>query len=74
MDPKDIAKTAFVTRQVFFCFTVIAFGLCIAPATFEKLIEFILPGVRWYICLTYLNDVIIYGGNFYASFDRLMLV
>ena len=35
MDPADIDKTAFVTRQGLFRFTVMPFGLCNARATFS---------------------------------------
>ncbi len=35
MDPKDIEKTVFVTCQGLFRFTVMPFGLCKAPATYE---------------------------------------
>ncbi len=39
MDPKDINKMAFVTHQGLFWFTVMSFGLCNAPATFEWVME-----------------------------------
>ena len=71
MDPKDINKTAFVTRQWLFHFMV---GLCNAPATFEQLMELVLSGLNWKICLIYLDDVIVYGGNFYDALDRLKIV
>ncbi len=71
MDPKDIDKMAFVTRQGLFRFTVMQFGIFNAPATFERLMEVILTGLNWKICLIYLDDVIVYGGNFYEALDRL---
>ncbi len=74
MDPKDIDKMAFVTRQGLFRFTVMPFGLGNAPATFERLMELILTGLNWKICLIYLDDVIVYGGNFYEALDRLKQV
>ncbi len=51
MDPADIDMTVFVTRQGLFRFTVVPFGLCNAPATFERLMELVLSGLNWKICL-----------------------
>ncbi len=71
MDAKDIDKTAFVTRQGLFRFTVMPFGLC--NAMFERLRELVLTGLNSKICLIYL-DVIVYEGNFYDAWDRLKQV
>ena len=51
MDPKDKAKTAFVTRNGLYQFNVLPFGLCNAPATFERLMESVLAGLQWETCL-----------------------
>ncbi len=53
VDPADIDKTAFVTRQELLRFTVMAFSLCNAPATFKRLMELVLSGLNWKICLIY---------------------
>ncbi len=45
MDEQDI-ETAFVTRQGLFRFTVMPFGLCNAPATFERLMELALKDLK----------------------------
>ena len=74
MDSKDIDKTAFVTRQGLFRFMVMPFGLCNAPATFVQLMELVLSGLNWKICLIYLDNVIVYGGNFYDVLDGLKIV
>ena len=36
--------------------------------------ELVLSGLNWKICLIYLDDIIVYGGNFYDSLDRLKIV
>ena len=47
MDEQDIDKTAFVTRQGLFLFTVMPFALCNAPATFKRLMELVLKDLNW---------------------------
>lgn len=40
------------------------FGLSNAPATFERLMESVLAGLQWQICLNYLEDIIVIGKSF----------
>jgi hypothetical protein len=40
------------------------FGLKGAPATFERLMETVLAGLQWDMCLIYLDDVIVLGRSF----------
>jgi transposase InsO family protein len=55
-------KTAFsVPRRGHFQFKVMPFGLCNAPASFERLMEQILRGLQWDRCLVYLDDIIVTG-------------
>ena len=63
-DPQDKEKTAFTSRKGLFEFNVMPFGLCNAPATFERLMETVLAGLHWQICLIYLDDVIVSGKSF----------
>lgn len=74
LDPNDKPKTAFVTRQGLFEFNVMPFGLCNAPATFERLMETVLSGLQWQVCLIYLDDVIVYGKTFEEMLHNLELV
>ena len=71
VDPKDRPKTAFIIRKGLFHFRVLPFGLCNAPATFERLMETVLAGLQWDICLKYINDIIVYGKTFEEALKNL---
>uniref|UniRef100_A0A6G5A909 Putative tick transposon n=1 Tax=Rhipicephalus microplus TaxID=6941 RepID=A0A6G5A909_RHIMP len=74
MHPSDKEKTAFVTPDGLFEFNVMPFGLCNAPATFERFMDSILRGLKWEICMCYLDDVIIFGKTFHEHNHRLSVV
>ena len=69
--PDDKEKTAFSTGEGLWQFTVMPFGLCNAPATFERLMEQILNGLNWRTCLVYLDDIIVTGKTFDEHLDNL---
>lgn len=46
MEQEDKPKTAFATRRGLFQFSAMPFGLCCAPATFERLMETVLAGLH----------------------------
>ena len=50
------------------------FGLTNAPSTFERLIEDVMRGYQWEICLVYMDDVIVPSATFEESIVRLQLV
>ena len=63
VDPENKQKTALVTRRGLFEFSAMPFGLCNAPATFERLMETVLMGLHWQICLIYIDDITVFGKN-----------
>ena len=74
VDPKDREKTAFCTPDGLFEFKVMPFGLCNAPATFQRLMDTILAGLQWTNCLVYLDDIIIPGKTFQEQLCNLRAV
>ena len=71
---QDREKTAFTTQQGLFEFRVMPFGLCNAPATFQRLMDLVLAGIQWSKCLVYLDDIIIVGRNFDEHLHNLATV
>ena len=74
VEPEDRQKTALITRHGLFEFNVMPFGLCNAPATFERLMELVLSGLHWQICLIYLDNIIIFGKTFSEMTKNLDMV
>ncbi|GFU11781.1 retrovirus-related Pol polyprotein from transposon 297 [Trichonephila clavipes] len=50
------------------------FGLCNAPATFERMMDNLLRHFKWTMCLCYLDDIIVFSETFEDHFIRLRLV
>ena len=59
----DEWKTAFRTRYGHFEYLVMPFSLSNAPATFQAYINEALEGLFNTICVVYLDDILIYGGD-----------
>ena len=73
-DLVDREKTAFKSRKGLFECSVMPFGLCNAQATFERLMESVLSGLQWHICLIYLDDIIVAGKTFEDMVNNLSLI
>ena len=67
----DRAKTAFCTQEGLFEFKVMPFGLCNAPATFQRLMDLVLAGAKWSTCLVYLDDIVIIGKTFHQHLTNV---
>ena len=65
------SKTAFSTGIGLWQFNVMPFGLCNAPATFERLMERVLSGLPTAVALLYLDDILVPGPTFQQHVDNL---
>jgi Reverse transcriptase (RNA-dependent DNA polymerase)/RNase H-like domain found in reverse transcriptase len=50
------------------------FGLCGAPATFQRLMDMIMSGLNFEICLVYLDDIIVFSETLERHLERLVLM
>lgn len=71
---KDKHKTAFADRSGLYEFNVMAYGLCGAPATFERLMNTVLAGLQWEQCLVFLDDIIVFADSYEQMLERLETV
>ncbi|GFW95328.1 hypothetical protein TNCV_2970501 [Trichonephila clavipes] len=74
IDETDREKTAFITPKGLYEFKVMPFGLCNAPATFERMMDNLLRRFKWTMCLCYLDDIIVFSETFEDHLIRLRLV
>ena len=50
------------------------FGLCNAPATFQRLMDTVLMGLNFEVCLVYLDDIIVFSRDLDSHFERLEIL
>ena len=67
-------KTAFATHSGLFKFAVMPFGLCNAPATFERLMSQVMRGLHWKRCLVFIDNILVFGNDFESALHSLELV
>ena len=71
MEASSQPKTAFCAHSGLYEFTVMPFGLCNAPATFQRLMETVLSGLARDKCFIYLDDVLVVGKTFEEHTNNL---
>ena len=76
MDPASRDKTAFWTTNGLYEFLVMPFGLCNAPATFQRLIQQVLSGMGDDnpFCCAYINDILVFSDSLEQHVQHLQQV
>lgn len=67
---RDWEKTEFVTPDGLFEFKLMPFGVSNASATFDRMVNFLLRGFKWCICLCYLDDIVVFSSTYQESLER----
>ena len=73
MSPESKEKTAFITPQGLFQFTVMPFGLQGAPATFQRMMDRLLRGLEAYAA-AYLDDLVIFSQSWEAHLEQVQRI
>ena len=71
VEEEDKPKTAFTTLFGLFEYNRMPFGLCGAPATFQRLMQSCLHDQIYQLLLVYLDDVIVFSKTFDEHLERL---
>ena len=74
VDEQDRVKTAFITADGLYEFKVMPFGLTNAPATFQRMMDVVLAGLKWNTCLVYLDDIVVFAPTVSQHLERLETV
>jgi len=74
LDAESAAKSAFITHQGLHEFVRMPFGMCNAPATFQRLMETVLTGLLWDSCFVYIDDLLVCSSTFQEHLQHLRQV
>ena len=75
VDEADKEKTALTVGPLgFYECNRMPFGLCNAPATFQRLMENCFGDINMQSCLIYLDDIVVFSRTFEEHVERLSLV
>jgi len=69
INERDCDKTAIVTRKGQWRFKMLCFGLCNATSQFACIMELVLSGLTYDICLVYLDDILVFPKTFEEHCD-----
>ena len=63
-------RSAFICHRGLYQFRVMSFGLKNAPSIFQRMMDTTFAGLKWVICLLYLDDVIVWSDCWVVHIDR----
>jgi hypothetical protein len=64
MDEASKDLTSFMTPDGTFRYTRMPFGLVNGPAIFSRFIDTVLAGLKWTVCLVYMDDILVHSKTF----------
>jgi transposase InsO family protein len=71
MEYSDADKTAFICREGSFRYRTMPFGLSNAGATFQRLMDILMVGLKFESIIVYLDDILIYSYDLNQHLERL---
>ena len=74
MDPATKEKSAFTTHAGLYEFERMPFGLCNAPATFQRFMQAVLIGLEWKCCFVYIDDILVCSETLEEHLEHLQQV
>ena len=74
LDPETREKSAFTTHSGLYEFTRMPFGLCNAPATFQRLLQTVLAGLEGKFCFVYIDDILVCSKSFEEHLQHLQQI
>ena len=72
--PESQPQTAFVTPDGKYAYTRLPFGLQCAPSYMVNLMNEVMQGLQWSICVCYMDDTLVWAQTFEEMMERLELV
>ena len=71
LDESAREKSAFTTHRGLYEFTRMPFGLCNAPATFQRVMQQVLAGVEWDSVFSFIDDLLVASKTFSEHLNHL---
>ena len=72
--PQDRDKTTFICPRGMYRYRNMPFGLCNAGATFQRLMDVVMSGLHFEVCLVYLDDIVLFSKTYEEHLERLVRV